>query len=42
MEKLNSERQTTFVFSTHDPLMQEHAKRIIVLKDGQITSDQGR
>lgn len=42
MEKLNRERQTTFVFSTHDPLMQEHAKRIVVLKDGQIASDQGR
>lgn len=40
MESINKERKTTFVFSTHDPLMQQHAKRVIVLKDGQIASDE--
>ncbi len=42
MEKINQERQTTFVFSTHDPRMQEHAKRVIVLKDGAIADDERR
>jgi putative ABC transport system ATP-binding protein len=39
MEKINEVHQTTFVFSTHDPLMQKHAKRIVVLKDGTVSSD---
>lgn len=42
MQKINQEQQTTFVFSTHDPRMQKHAKRIVVLKDGQIASDERR
>ncbi len=40
MQKINEERQTTFVFSTHDPLMQKHAKRVVVLKDGTVASDE--
>ncbi len=39
MKKLNKENQTTFVFSTHDPLMQKHADRIVELHDGRIKSD---
>jgi putative ABC transport system ATP-binding protein len=42
MQTINRERQTTFVFSTHDPLMQKHAKRIVVLKDGMVDNDQRR
>ncbi len=42
MKKINEERETTFVFSTHDPLMQKHAKRVVVLKDGTITDDERR
>lgn len=40
MQTLNRERQTTFIFSTHDHLVQEHARRIITLKDGKIHSDE--
>lgn len=39
MQRLNTEQQTTFVFSTHDSLMQQHARRVVVLRDGQIASD---
>jgi len=42
MKKLNLEKQTTFVFSTHDPLVQKHARRIVTLRDGQIQSDERR
>lgn len=42
MKKINEERKTTFVFSTHDPLMQKHAKRVVVLKDGTVTDDERR
>jgi putative ABC transport system ATP-binding protein len=40
MQKINTEQQTTFVFSTHDPRMQKHAKREIVLRDGAVASDE--
>lgn len=42
MQQINDEFQTTFVFSTHDPLMEKHAKRVVVLKDGQVDSDERR
>jgi putative ABC transport system ATP-binding protein len=40
MEKMNAERRTTFVFSTHDKRMENHAQRVIVLKDGAVASDE--
>ncbi len=42
MQRMNSERQTTFVFSTHDKRMEQHAKRIVTLKDGAIEKDERR
>lgn len=40
MERLNRERGTTFLFSTHDPRVMKRANRIIRLLDGQIQSDE--
>ncbi len=40
MQKMNEEIHTTFIFSTHDPLVQKHAERVIVLRDGLIASDE--
>ena len=40
MQRMNGERLTTFVFSTHDKRMEQHAKRIITLKDGTIEKDE--
>ncbi|MCD6329685.1 MAG: ABC transporter ATP-binding protein [Candidatus Cloacimonetes bacterium] len=40
MQKMNEEIHTTFIFSTHDPLVQKHAKRVIILRDGMIASDE--
>lgn len=40
MQKMNREKETTFIFSTHDPLVQKHAKRVIKLRDGKIESDE--
>ncbi len=40
MQKMNNELRTTFVFSTHDSLVQKHAKRVVLLRDGLIYSDQ--
>ena len=42
MQRLNQERGTTFVFSTHDPLVMDHATRLIRLRDGRVESDERR
>jgi len=39
METMNRERQTTFIFSTHDAMVQRHARRVIVLHDGLVSED---
>ena len=40
MRKMNEEIHTTFIFSTHDPLVEKHARRVIILRDGLIASDE--
>jgi putative ABC transport system ATP-binding protein len=40
MRKINAERGTTFVFSTHDRLVMEHARRIVTIRDGRVTGDE--
>jgi putative ABC transport system ATP-binding protein len=42
MRKLNEESGMTFVFSTHDNMIMERARRLIVLKDGRIDRDEIR
>jgi putative ABC transport system ATP-binding protein len=42
MEQLNADRGVTFIFSTHDPRVMEHARRIIRLVDGRVESDKAR
>ncbi len=39
MRKLNQVHGITFVFSTHDPMVIERARRVVQLKDGRIISD---
>jgi len=39
MEEMNEKKRTTFIFSTHDPQVMGHAKRLINIRDGQIESD---
>jgi len=40
MRELNEHKGATFIFSTHDPMVMDRAKRIIYLRDGQIHSDE--
>jgi putative ABC transport system ATP-binding protein len=40
MHKLNRERAVTFIFSTHDARVMDHARRIVRLVDGQVASDE--
>jgi putative ABC transport system ATP-binding protein len=42
MRSLNETRGVTFVFSTHDNRVMERARRLIVLRDGKIDSDERR
>ena len=42
MKDLNKKYNFTFVFSTHDPIIMEKAKRLVVLKDGEICKDEIR
>lgn len=39
MQKLNADTGMTFIFSTHDPMVMESARRLITLRDGKIDSD---
>lgn len=39
MKELNEKTGMTFIFSTHDEMVMERARRIITLKDGRIASD---
>jgi putative ABC transport system ATP-binding protein len=36
MKRLNQERKTTFIFSTHDPRVIEHASRVVKMEDGRV------
>ncbi len=40
MLRLNRERHVTFLFSTHDSLVMDKARRIVRLKDGHIAGDE--
>jgi putative ABC transport system ATP-binding protein len=42
MQSMNEKFGTTFVFSTHDPLVMRHATRLVRLRDGQVESDERR
>lgn len=39
MKEINREHQTTFIFSTHDPMVMNYASRKVVLKDGKIIQE---
>jgi putative ABC transport system ATP-binding protein len=41
MRRLNAKLKTTFVISTHDPMIIESAPRVVSLKDGRIVGDNG-
>ncbi|MDR0378061.1 MAG: ABC transporter ATP-binding protein [Spirochaetaceae bacterium] len=40
MARLNQSERTTFIFSTHDQMVMDYARRLIRIRDGQIESDE--
>ena len=39
MAELNKSHSTTFIFSTHDKLVMDFARRLVMLRDGKVVSD---
>ncbi|NCB02693.1 MAG: ABC transporter ATP-binding protein [Spirochaetia bacterium] len=42
MKEMNKKYNTTFLFSTHDPMVMDYANRLVSLHDGLIISDERR
>ncbi len=42
MQDMNTRYNTTFIFSTHDPMVMDYAHRLLQLHDGMISSDERR
>ncbi len=40
MRELNEKTGMTFLFSTHDEMIMERARRLVILKDGRVESDE--
>ncbi|MCP4642841.1 MAG: ATP-binding cassette domain-containing protein, partial [bacterium] len=42
MRDLNEREGITFIFSTHDPRVVAHARRVVTLVDGRIAKDEAK
>jgi putative ABC transport system ATP-binding protein len=42
MKQMNAEKQITFIFSTHDRMVMEYARRLVKLRDGRLVDDQAK
>jgi putative ABC transport system ATP-binding protein len=40
MKQMNTQKQITFIFSTHDRMVMEYARRLVKLRDGRLVDDQ--
>jgi len=38
MREMNAKKEVTFIFSTHDKMVMDYARRLVVLQDGKIAS----
>jgi putative ABC transport system ATP-binding protein len=39
MKKMNAEKKVTFIFSTHDKMVMDYARRLVLLRDGRLADD---
>ena len=39
MKKMNTEKKVTFIFSTHDKMVMDCARRLVLLRDGRLADD---
>lgn len=42
MKKMNEEKKVTFIFSTHDNMVMDYARRLVLIRDGRIVDDQNK
>ena len=42
MRQMNLDRAVTFIFSTHDTMVMDFARRIVMIRDGRIESDRDK
>jgi putative ABC transport system ATP-binding protein len=42
MREMNEKKNVTFIFSTHDKMVMNYARRLILLKDGRLVDDQAK
>jgi putative ABC transport system ATP-binding protein len=42
MVQMNEKRNATFVFSTHDKMVMDYARRLVLIRDGLVADDQVR
>ncbi len=40
MKQMNAQKQITFIFSTHDRMVMDYARRLVKLRDGRLVDDQ--
>ncbi|MGD2125221.1 MAG: ABC transporter ATP-binding protein [Desulfobacteraceae bacterium] len=40
MREMNEKKKVTFVFSTHDHMVMDYARRLVQIRDGQVADDQ--
>ncbi len=40
MQQMNQEKNVTFIFSTHDKMVMDYARRLVLIRDGGIEDDQ--
>ena len=40
MQQMNHEKSVTFIFSTHDKMVMDYARRLVLIRDGGIEDDQ--
>ncbi len=42
MEQMNKKKKVTFIFSTHDQMVMDHARRLVQLRDGLVVDDRAK
>ncbi len=40
MKEMNEKKKVTFIFSTHDQMVMDYARRLVMLRDGLVVDDQ--
>lgn len=42
MKQMNEKKEATFIFSTHDKMVMDYARRLVLIRDGLVADDQVR